>query len=181
MQEEFIKNLLPVKYGLLIALATLAYGLGLGGAFGAFEDNIKGYLKDNAIQVLSVTYKGDKVLMKKITDKSWVYFKRAHLHANGLGTTALILIFLVSCLPSNNIIKSINAVCLGLGSLGYSLFWMLAGLRAPGIGSTGMAKESLKWLAIPSAGLCIIGLAMVIWLVVISLFLRERIKLDNQS
>ena len=49
---------------------------------------------------------------------------------------------------------------------------MFAGLIAPGMGSTGMAKESLKFLAIPSAGLCITGLAMVMALVVMSLFVN---------
>ena len=42
---------------------------------------------------------------------------------------------------------------MGLGSLGYSMFWMLAGMRAPGLGSTGAAKESLEWLAVPTSAL----------------------------
>jgi len=41
MQEFFTEILLPVKYGLLFALITLVYGFGLGGTFGAFEENIK--------------------------------------------------------------------------------------------------------------------------------------------
>ncbi len=112
--------------------------------------------------------------MKKITDKSWVYFKRAHLHANGLGTASVILILLASFLPISNKVKSINAVFLGIGSLGYSLFWMLAGLKAPAMGSTGLAKESLAWLAFPSSGLCIISLIMIVALVIISLFVKRE-------
>ena len=38
---------------------------------------------------------------------------------------------------------------------------MLAGLRAPSMGSTGAAKESLQWLAVPSSALCCIGLLAV--------------------
>ncbi len=137
---------MPVKYGLLFSLITLVYGFGLGGTFGAFEENIKNHLKNNAKEVLATAYNGDEAKMKKITDKSRVYFKRAHLHANGLGTASTVLIILVSFLPINNIIKSINAIFLGICSLGYSLFWMLAGLKAPALGSTGLAKESLAWL-----------------------------------
>lgn len=174
MEEHSIKNLLSVRYGILFALITLVYGFGLGGAFGAFEDNIKDHLKDNAQEVLTVTYRGDKAKMEKIVDKSWVYFKRAHLHANGLGTASLALILLISFFPVDNRLKGVNAMCLGIGSLGYALFWMLAGLKAPGMGSTGMAKESLKWLAVPSAGLCIIGLTMVIGLTIFSLFLKNK-------
>ncbi|MGB5892898.1 MAG: hypothetical protein WBG58_01890 [Ignavibacteriaceae bacterium] len=177
MQKFFAENLLPVKYGLLFALITLVYGFGLGGTFGTFEENIKEHLKNSASKVLASTYDGDEAKMKKITDKSWVYFKRAHLHANGLGTASVILIILVSFLPISNKVKSINAIFLGVGSLGYSLFWMLAGLKAPGMGSTGLAKESLTWLALPSSGLCIIGLVMIVAFVIMSLFVKgENIK-----
>ena len=174
MQEFFDKNLLPVKYGLLFALITLVYGFGLGGTFGAFEENIKEHFKNDAREVLATAYNGDVAKMKKITDKSWVYFKRAHLHANGLGTASLVLIVLVSFLPIGNKVKSINAIFLGVGSLGYALFWMLAGLKAPAMGSTGLAKESLAWLALPSSGLCIIGLIMIVASVIISLFVKSE-------
>ena len=177
MQEFFTEILLPVKYGLLFSLITLVYGFGLGGTFGTFEENIKEHLKNSASKVLASTYNGDEAKMKKITDKSWVYFKRAHLHANGLGTASLILIILISFLPIGSKIKSINAIFLGVGSLGYSLFWMLAGLKAPGMGSTGLAKESLTWIALPSSGLCIISLIMIVALVIKSLFVKgENIK-----
>ena len=172
MQKFFVENLMQVKYGLLFSLITLVYGFGLGGTFGVFEENIKNHLKNNAREVLATAYNGDEAKMKKITDKSWVYFKRAHLYANGLGTASVVLIILVSFLPISNKIKSINAIFLGVGSLGYSLFWMLAGLKAPAMGSTGLAKESLAWLALPSLGLCIIGLIMIVALVIMSLFVK---------
>ncbi len=133
-----------MRYGILLAIITLIYGFGLGGAFGAFEDNIKGHLKSEAKRVLATTYKGDEAKMKKITDKSWVYFKRAHLHANGLGTASVALIILLSFLPFSNKIKEINAIFLGVGSLGYSMFWMLAGLKAPSMGSTGLDRASRR-------------------------------------
>jgi hypothetical protein len=40
----------------------------------------------------------------------------------------------------------------------YSLFWLAAGLTAPAVGSTGEAKEALGFLAIPGAGLCLLGI-----------------------
>jgi hypothetical protein len=172
MQEMLVKNMVSVRYGILLAVITLLYGFGLGGAFGVFEGNIKGHLEAQAKQVFEAKYKGDEAKLKKITDKSWSYFKRAHLHASGLGVIALSLILTLMFLSVDNNVKSITALCLGLGSLGYSVFWMFAGLKAPGMGSTGMAKESLKWIAIPSAGLCIIGLAIVLVLLVITLFVK---------
>ncbi|MDP7422014.1 MAG: hypothetical protein QGH40_09040 [bacterium] len=174
MQEYFVANMRQVRYGLLLVLITLLYGFGLGGVFGLFEDDIKGHLKTKAGQVLSTTYNGDASQLKKVTDKSWTYFKRAHVHAIGLGTASLGLIFFVLFLGIDRRLKSITALCLGLGSLGYSFFWMLAGLVAPGMGSTGLAKESLKWLAVPSTGLCIIALVMVVGSVIMSLFIQGK-------
>jgi len=46
---------------------------------------------------------------------------------------------------------------LGAGALLYSLFWLFAGFTAPSLGSTGAAKEALSFIAIPGAGLCLLG------------------------
>ncbi len=151
-----------VQYGILFSLLTLVYGFGLGGVFGVAEDRIKGYLKAEAQQVASVAYGNDPVKMKKVTDKAWVYFKRAHLHANGLGTSSLVLILLLSYLPAAPVVQRVISLALGVGALGYSSFWMFAGMRAPGLGSTGAAKESLEWLAVSSSALCILGLCAVL-------------------
>ncbi|MEJ2193425.1 MAG: hypothetical protein P8X73_01030 [Ignavibacteriaceae bacterium] len=172
MQKFYSENLLPVKYGLLLALFTLVYGFGLGAVFGAFEEDLKDRLKSDATEVLATVYNGDEAKVKTILDKSWVYFKRAHLHANGLGTASVVLIILLTFFPVSNRIKSINAIFLGLGSFGYALFWMIAGFRAPAMGSTGLAKESLAWLALPSSSLCIIGLLMIVVLVIVFLFVK---------
>ncbi len=160
MRRSF-EHLVDMRLGAALALLTLLYGFGLGGTFGAFEDDIKGHLKSEGQAVLDTAYGGDAAAMKKVTDKSWVYFKRAHLHANGLGTAALALILLLAHLPLDRRVRRLTALALGLGALGYPLFWMLSGLRAPGMGGTGAAKESLQWLALPSSGLCCLGLLAV--------------------
>lgn len=157
------------KTGILLSLLTLAFGFGLGAAFGAGEDSLKGGLKSSGEAVLDSVYKGDVGAMDKVLAKSWVYYKRAHLHANGLGTSALAMIILIAALPSVNLRwRWVTATALGLGSLGYSIYWLIAGMRAPGVGSTHDAKESLDFLAIPSSALCIFGLASVIVIVIVS-------------
>jgi len=40
----------------------------------------------------------------------------------------------------------------GFGGLGYGLFWLFAGFLAPGMGSTGAAKDAVGLLAQASAG-----------------------------
>jgi len=151
-----------VRIGIVLALLTLLYGFGLGGAFGAFEDNIKGSLAASAEEVKSTVYQGDEAAMKKITAKSWTYMKRAHLHANGLGTAALAIIFVLAGTRASKRVRGVISTALGLGALGYASFWMFAALTAPALGSTHDAKEALSWLAIPSAGLCILGLVAVL-------------------
>jgi hypothetical protein len=167
-------DLTNVRVGIALALLTLLYGFSLGGAFGAFEDNIKGTLEASAEQVRTTVYQGDEAAMKKITNKSWTYMKRAHLHANGLGTAALALIFVLVGTRSSVLVSRVVSAALGVGALGYASFWMFAALRAPALGSTHDAKEALGWLAIPSAGLCILGLVAVLVLFVRDHFLDRN-------
>ena len=165
MEKEIIEKMKIVRIGILLSLLTLLFGFVLGGLFGVIESKIKNHLKGEAQAVFDTVYKSDSITMKKITDKSWVYFKRAHLHANGLGAISLATILLLMFMPTPLLLKKLTAIFLGLGSFGYSLFWMFAALKAPGLGSTGAAKDALAFLAIPSAGLCIIGLISLLLIV----------------
>ena len=90
------------------------------------------------------------------------------------------LIFVLACTRSSALVSRIVAGAIGVGALGYSSFWMFAALRAPALGSTHDAKESLGWLASPSAGLCILGLVAVLVLFVGQYFLPDK-KAATQS
>ena len=157
--EGFVRERLrPLAPGLVLALLTLCFGFGLGGAFGAIEDSMKQGLASSAEAALDTAYGGDRAKMDAVVKKSWVSYKRAHLHANGLGTSALACILLLSLLGRPGMLERAGAAAFGLGALLYSVFWLMAGSSAPGIGSTGAAKESLGWIAIPGSGLCFAGL-----------------------
>jgi len=169
MHETFAA-LRPLRVGLLFALLASIYGFGLGAAFGAAEDDLKGHLKEEAQAVLETKYDGDPAKAKKVYDKAWVYMKRAHLHANGLGASSLALILLLAVLRGGKRLRSALALFLGVGALGYGMYWMFAALAAPGMGSTGAAKESLEWLAIPTSGMLIIGLVLTTFLLVRTAF-----------
>ncbi|MEP9410556.1 MAG: hypothetical protein HRF42_04005 [Candidatus Brocadia sp.] len=148
--------------GIVLSLLTLFYGFGLGAAFGVAEDGIKESLKKSA-QANEAVYNGDNAGMSKVTEKAWIYFKRAHFHATGMGAASLAMIIFLSLIKQQGTITSmVTATGLGAGAMGYSAFWMLAGIKAPVLGSTGLAKESLAWLAIPSGGMFIFGTIVVI-------------------
>jgi hypothetical protein len=157
---------------------TLLFGFGLGIVFGLNEEMIKSRLSASAVEVQATVYQGDDAAMKAVLDKSWTYMQRAHLHAGALGTSAVVLTLLVVLLGSSPRVTRAVGLALGVGSLGYSVFWLWAGFRAPGLGGTGPAKESLKWLAMPSSGLIVAGTAAVAVICLLAM-VRSREPLPN--
>ncbi|OQY65747.1 MAG: hypothetical protein B6D46_13665 [Polyangiaceae bacterium UTPRO1] len=159
------------RIGVVLALLTIFSGFAMGGVMGAFEEELKSGLAARANAAASSVYGGDAAKSKSVLDKSWAYYKRAHLHGGGIGAAALGLILLLALLerPSASARRSI-ALALGLGGLGYSSFWVLAARAAPSLGSMDAAKESLRWLAVPSAGLLLTGLVVVAALALRELF-----------
>lgn len=158
----------------MLALLTILFGFAFGGAFGAFEEPLKRGLTERAEAVRGTVYGGDTAKMKSVVDKSWAYYKRAHLHGGAIGAVALGAILLVAALrrPNRRTRQGVT-MALGLGGLGYSMYWFLAARAAPGLGGTDAAKESLAWLAVPSAGLLLVGVLAVIGLTARDLFAAE--------
>jgi len=163
-----LAGLRTVWLGLALSVLTILFGQGMGIVFGLNEEAIKGRLKNSAMGVRESAYKGDDAAMKAVLDKSWAYMQRAHLHAGALGTTAFsFIVFLGLVRPPHKVAVTVS-VALGAGGLGYSVYWMLAGFRAPGLGGTSAAKETLEWLAMPSSGVFVIAtvgmLCVLLWL-----------------
>lgn len=156
-------DLHPLRIGLVLSLVSIFLGFLLGGLFGYGEDAMKSRLKASAESVRETVYKGDDAAIKKTLEKSWVYVQRSHLHLGAIGTAALVQCLLLAFLDFRPGLKKAASILLGAGSLGYGIFWLLAAFRAPGLGGTGAAKESLAWLAQPSAAFCLLGTALVLW------------------
>lgn len=162
--------------GLVFAVLTLLFGQGMGIVFGLNEDIIKGRLEASAVAVRDTAYQSDDDAMKPVLDKAWNYMLRAHLHAGGMGTTAVALILLLCALGTSAKLLIPISLALGAGGLGYSVFWMWAGFLAPGLGSTGAAKESLKWLAMPSSGAFVVATLAVLVLLLVAAFRAEGLE-----
>ena len=172
--ESFASSLRAASLGLVLAILTILFGQGMGVVFGLNEDAIKSRLKASAAAVRESVYKGDDAAIKAVLDKSWVYMQRAHLHSGGMGTTALGLIVLVCLIGGARRVIAAVSLGLGAGGFGYSIFWMWAGFRAPGLGGTGVAKESLKWLAMPSSGTFALATAGVLISLIVALVRLQR-------
>lgn len=174
-ESAFVSHLRVGRWGTVLALLTIFLGFGLGGAFGAFEHPLKDGLTARAEAVRDSVYAGDAAKMKSVVDKSWTYYKRAHMHGGAIGAVALGGILLLAALvrPSRRARQGVS-LALGLGGFGYAMFWLLAARAAPGLGGTDVAKESLSWLAVPSAGMLMLGIVAVIALTSIELFVPTR-------
>lgn len=169
--EDFGERLRACRWGIVLALLAILFGFAMGGVFGAAEDSLKADLSARAAAVRDTVYGGDDAKIESVLTKSWSYYKRAHMHAGGIGAAALAAILLLAALrrPPPRVRAGV-AAAVGLGSVGYPLFWMLAARAAPSLGGTDAAKESLAWLAVPSAGLLLLGVVAVIALAAIDLF-----------
>ena len=165
-----------VTAGILLSLAAILLGFGLGGAFGAFEEPIKKRLDDSGTAVLETAYKGDPAAKDAVVKKSWTYLIRAHLHGGAIGTAALSASLLLILLCRLDLLAQLSSASFGAGALVYSIFWLSAGLMAPGLGGTGAAKKALEFLAIPGAGLALMGL-----LGTMACVLRERLAPTPQA
>jgi hypothetical protein len=163
-----------MRPGIALATFSILLGFSLGGVFGIAEDSLKGRLEASAGAVRETVYGGDEARIQKTLDKSWVYLQRAHLHSGAIGTAALAMSLLLGFLDIRAGWKAASSLLLGLGAVGYGQFWFWAGMRAPGLGGTGVAKESLAWLGMPSAAMCLVGAALTLSLCVGASWSRDQ-------
>jgi hypothetical protein len=154
MAPESNASFKPLAPGAILALTSILFGFSLGGLFGAAEDTLKARLRASADAVFETVYERDAARRDKVVSKSWTYLKRAHLHGGAIGAAALASIVL---LGSAGALARLSSLAFGGGALIYALFWLFAGFTAPGLGSTGLAKEALSFLAIPGSALCLLG------------------------
>jgi hypothetical protein len=163
LQAERLRAALP---GLALAVFTVLFGFAMGGLFGLNEDVVKDRLAASAAAVTATAYGGDPAAAQPVVAKSWEYMQRAHLHGGAIGTAAIGMIGVLLLVGAGARTLRVLGIALGAGALGYSVFWMWAGFLAPGLGGTGAAKESLRWLAMPSAGALLLATASVAFLCV---------------
>ncbi len=168
-------NFTHIKYGVLVAVIAILFGGSMGLSFGCCEEDIKRILNSSAQESLSVKYEGDQTKADKVVKKSWVYMKRAHLHSQTMGVISIVFSFLVAWLSYPVKAQLTISMLSGLGSLGYGLFWMLSGFLAPGMGSTGAAKESVGLIAQASGGAFFVSGVLLFGILVYRMFMTKNL------
>mgnify|MGYP000114870058 FL=1 len=165
-----------IKYGVLVAMMAILFGGSLGLSFGCCEDDIKGVLKGSAEKVLSGVYGDDQAKANKVVKKSWVYMKRAHLHSQTMGVISIAFSLLVAWLSFPARAQMGISLLSGLGSMGYGVFWLLAAFLAPGMGSTGAAKESIALIAQASGAAFFIAGVSLFGLLAYRMFVKSGLE-----
>jgi hypothetical protein len=176
MDAALLDRLRSHRAALMLGLAALLFGFGFGIVFGAAEDSLKRGLDESAQAVLASHYGGDAAKAKAAVDKAFTYYKRAHLHAGGLGASALAVITLLALACKPTTVTRLTGVLLGFGSLGYPIYWFAAGRAAPGLGGTAAAKKAYEWLAMPTAGALVVGTVVSTALLAHALFSAPRAR-----
>ncbi|QPJ63371.1 MAG: hypothetical protein G3M70_16390 [Candidatus Nitronauta litoralis] len=173
-------QLTHVKYGILIAMIAILFGGSMGLSFGCCEDDVKGFLKSQAESVFQEKYGGEQTKKDKVVNKAWVYMKRAHLHSQTMGVIAIAFSLLVAWLNFHPKIQLGVSLLSGLGSLGYGIFWLLAGGLAPGMGGTHSAKEAVGLIAQLSGGAFFVSGVTVFAILAYKMFVnRQKESIGN--
>ncbi|MBC8288364.1 MAG: hypothetical protein H8E42_12895 [Nitrospinae bacterium] len=165
-----------IKYGVLVAMVAILFGGVMGLSFGCCEDSIKDTFKASAKEALSGVYQGDQAKADKVIKKSWVYMKRAHLHSQTMGVISIAFSLLVAWLNFPARAQLGVSLLSGFGSLGYGVFWLVSGFLAPGMGSTGAAKESIALIAQASGGAFFVAGVTLFGLIVYKMFVKPAMK-----
>ena len=168
-----------IRYGIAVALVAILFGGLLGLSFGCCEDSIKGNLRASADAVLDKHYGGDANKSVSTVKKSWVYYKRAHLHSQTMGIIAIVFALLTALLNFQPKFQLGISLLSGLGSLGYGVFWLLAALLAPGMGSTHAAKEAVSLIAQLSGGAFFVSGVALFFLALYKMFIQDRKASDS--
>ena len=80
-----------IRFGLAFAMLAILLGGLMGLGFGCCEDSFKDKFKEDATSALKEKYNGDQNKADKVSAKSWVYMKRAHLHSQTMGVISIVL------------------------------------------------------------------------------------------
>jgi len=167
-------DLSPVKTGISIVLLLLAFGIGMGIAFGIAEDSFQDFIAQG-IAANPALHDSESA------SKIWRYAQRAHFHATGISAFALVLIMIVLFSSMRTKMKTIASFLISLISL-YPLAWFTMFILSPSLGRSAAHHHIVTELFtyIGTGGL-LLGLAMLMGNIFLGLFSGSEITLSEYS
>lgn len=179
---EFIK---PVRYGILIGLFGLIFGIGWAFWLVLGHERIHASLEKRAVQKEWASmhlFEGEVPHVHKeeemhkeeksmphlkdqhenpIFELSHTRLRRGHVHAMGLGALTIVISFVIAFTSAPDKIKTITSVAAGLGGIIYPFAWIVMGYRTPALGIEG-AEASVTTIAGPGVLLVLIGISAAV-------------------
>ena len=144
-----------LRLGLVLAMLTLIFGVGMGVVFGTNEDGVKDYIAEGIAAHPTLHD-------EKSQGKIWRYAQRAHFHATGVSAFALVLILITGLARLSPRLKFGAATLIGIGSF-YPMSWFSMFLLSPGMGRD-VAHHALptEIITLVSVGCLSVGILLVL-------------------
>ena len=165
-------DLSTIKMGLSLSMLLLVFGVGMGIAFGAFEDTFKDFIAQG-IAANPDLHDG------KSQSKIWRYAQRAHFHATGIGAFSLVLMLLVLFSSLRDSMKTVASTLIGLVAL-YPLAWFTMFLLSPSLGRSAahhhIITESFTYIG---TGGLLLGLFILMANLFLGLFAAPDYRLND--
>ena len=165
--KDLTIDLSPIKTGLGLILLLLLFGIGMGIAFGVFEDTFKDYIAQGIAA-------NPDLHDEKSQSKIWRYAQRAHFHATGIGAFSLVLIVYVLLSGMKATMKKVTSVLIGLTGL-YPLAWFNMFYLAPSMGRSAAHEHILtELLTYIGTGGLLLGLFILLSNLFLGLFNEQK-------
>ncbi|HWQ94083.1 MAG TPA: hypothetical protein VN418_01080 [Gammaproteobacteria bacterium] len=156
-------NLINIKYGLVLVMLGLLFGISLGVTFGVNEDLFQKYVAQGI-----AAHPG--LHDANSPEKIWRYVQRAHFHATGIAAFSIGLLLLIVASSLKEKFKKIAAVFIGLGGF-YPLAWLSMFLLAPSIGrDAARSHPTTELFTYIGVGGLLLGLAILLANLFLGLF-----------
>lgn len=173
-----IEAIKPVRYGILIGLLGLVFGIVWAFWLVLGHEIIHETLKSKYIQPSKQedtlehnSHSG--VGFDAVMELSHTRLRRGHLHAMGLGLVTIAVSFILVFTSAPNRIKVIAPILTGIGGIIYPFAWIVMGYRTTALGPD-MAEESATIIAGPGVALVMFGLVAAIGFILKDVFSRSK-------
>lgn len=183
-EGKLISEIKPVRYGILIGLLCLIFGIGWTFYLVLGHERIHKSLEKVTIEKLhhdteeshqhsAEDGKKQDIHESPVAELAHRRLVRGHLHAMGLGLVSITVSLILAFTSAKNGVKTIVSTLTGIGGAIYPIAWIVMGYRTPSLGLEG-AEASVVVIAGPAVILILTGIFTAIIFLVKDIFSRSR-------
>lgn len=163
----------PILVGLLFSFTAVFLGEAAGLAFSRYKNQIQETFQEEIRSHKQDVFLREREIERAVSD-TWLYAKRFHYHAMGLGALSIAMILALALTWVSDSVKRALSVALGAGAVLIPSGWFLMALKTSYMG-TAAAKMSLQMLILCCVGLHILAIGGVCFIYLLWFFYKEDI------